>query len=60
MQTKKRAIRDFRENILPTVIAQYGKKDRVAISEAWCDYTDWLCKDGCITAKQDATWTNPF
>jgi hypothetical protein len=56
--TKKEALQDFRESILPSVIKRYGKKDKVAISEAWCDYTDRLAKDGMITRHQDQTWTN--
>lgn len=58
--TKAQALADFREHIAPLVRAQYGKGDRVAMSEAWCNYTDSLCKDGRITRHQDETWTNPF
>ena len=58
--TKKEALQEFRAYILPAVVAQYGKDDRPAISEAWCNFTDYLCKDGIITRHQDETWTNPF
>lgn len=58
--TKKEVLQEFRDYILPHIVAQYGKHDRVAKSEAWCNYTDALCKDGRITRHQDETWTNPF
>ena len=57
--TKKEALADFKENILPSIEKQYGK-DKVARCEAWNNYTDTLCKDGHITAKQYHNWTNPF
>ena len=34
--------------------------DKPAIRQAWCNYVDLLCRDGMITNKQAATWTNPF
>ena len=58
--TKKQALAEFREYILPEVVKQHGKQDRVAKSEAWCNFTDALCKDRRITRHQDETWTNPF
>jgi hypothetical protein len=60
MLTKKQALAAFRAEILPLVRAKYGRHDRIAVSEAWCDYTDALCKDRQITSYQDRTWTNPF
>lgn len=38
----------------------YGEGDKVALREAWNNYTDSLCKDGMITERQYETWTNPF
>lgn len=58
--TKKDALQEFREHVLPGVVKQYGRDDKIAIQQAWCDYTDSLAKDGRITRKQDHTWTNPF
>jgi hypothetical protein len=60
MMTKAQALALFREEILPAVHARYGRYDRVAVREAWNDYTDGLCKDRQITRYQDQTWTNPF
>jgi len=60
MTTKREVLAEFREHVLPLVVAKYGRHDRIAISEAWCDYTDALCKDRRITAYQDRTWVNPF
>ena len=34
--------------------------DRIAIEESWNNYTDMLCKDGEITARQYDTWIHPF
>ncbi len=36
------------------------RNDKVALCEAWNNYTDRLCKDGQITLKQYETWLNPF
>jgi len=58
--TKKEALKYFKENILPEVIKQYGKDDKIAICEEWNNYTDALCKAGKITSKQYNNWTNPF
>jgi hypothetical protein len=58
--TKKQAIAEFREYILPEVIKQYGHFDRIAKSEAWCNYTDALRSEGRITEHQDSTWSNPY
>lgn len=38
----------------------YFRGDVVAQREYFNDYTDSLCKDGQITAKQYDSWTNPF
>lgn len=57
---KQQAIADFKENVLPHVIERFGKDDKPAISEAWNDYTDMLCKDRQITQKQYSNWSNPF
>lgn len=58
--TKAEAVREFKEEVLPYVVAQYGKDDRPAIREAWNDWTDMLQKDGRISAKQYNTWVGPF
>lgn len=58
--TKAQALAEFRAHILPSVIARYGRSDRVAICEAWNNYTDALCKDGRIREYQYSTWSNPF
>jgi peptidoglycan hydrolase-like protein with peptidoglycan-binding domain len=58
--TKAEAVREFKAEVLPHVIAQYSKNDRPAIREAWNDWTDMLQKDGRISAKQYDTWVGPF
>lgn len=61
--TKKQALQQFREHVLPSIRAAYeqdGKVDAVARREAWNNYTDALCKDRQITAKQYESWDNPF
>lgn len=57
---KEQAIKLFKEEILPIIIKEYGKDDKPAISEAWNNFTDALCKDGEITQHQYNIWTNPF
>lgn len=54
--TLREAQRRFNEEILPAVVQQYGKKDKVAIRTAWNDWTDALQKDGQITEKQAYRW----
>jgi hypothetical protein len=58
--TKADALALFRDQVLPVVKYQYGKGDRVAIREAWNNYTDALCKEGQITMRQYETWVGPF
>lgn len=58
--TKKEALEEFKNDILPAVIKRYGKTDKVAITEEWNNYTDFLCKDRRITMKQYETWCHPF
>jgi len=42
----------FDEQVLPAVIDQYGADDEIAISEAFNNWTDSLCKDGEIHPEQ--------
>lgn len=58
--TKKEALKEFKEFILPKVINKYGKNDKPAKCEAWNDWTDFLCKSNRITLKQYESWVNPF
>lgn len=67
--TKKEALAYFKENILPEIMKLErnrcpgdlsGGIDSPMRSQAWNDYTDYLCKDKRITSKQYNTWTNPF
>lgn len=58
--TKKEALTDFKRDIYPLIIKSYGVKDKVALAEAWNNYTDSLCKEGLITQKQYNNWENPF
>lgn len=59
--TKAEAVLYFKENILPDIKKQEGKRvDEPMRSQAWNDYTDGLCKDRRITLKQYESWTNPF
>lgn len=60
--TKREALKLFRESF-PNhyfISKVSGRLDKVARSEAWNNFTDALCKDGEITAKQYDSWTNPF
>jgi len=41
--------RVFNDEIAPSVIAHYGKDDRVALNEEFNNWTDMLCKDGEIS-----------
>lgn len=58
--TKKEALARFREEIMPHVLLRYGKRDRVALAEAWNNWTDSLVSEGVITRKQCDSWRNPF
>lgn len=61
--TKAEALKEFREHVLPYVRARYerdGRINRIALWEAWNDWTDALCKDGRITTRQYERWDNPY
>ena len=47
----------FDEEVLPSVVEQYGEDDTIAIREAFNDWTDMLCKDGEIHSEQYDAYT---
>ncbi len=60
--TKKQAVAEYRETVLPAVRQQYerdGRIDKPARAEAWNNFTDYLCKSGQITMRQYETWGHP-
>ena len=60
--TKAQAVAEFKEWVLPAIREKYeqdGKRDVIARSEAWNNFTDALCKEERITAKQYETWDHP-
>jgi hypothetical protein len=57
--TKALALKQFKQEIAPGVIAKYGRRDAPACREAWNNWTDGLQKDGQITRRQYDTWTGP-
>jgi hypothetical protein len=42
----------FDEDVLPSIIEQYGEDDEPAISEGFNNWTDALCKDGELHPEQ--------
>lgn len=58
--TKAVAKSRFEEYVLPAIIQRYGPGDKVAVREAWNNWTDELHKAGRITTKQVNTWDNPY
>lgn len=59
--TKKEAMQDFLENILPEIKKlEKNGIDKTMRAEEWNNYTDALCKGGRITSKQYHNWSNPF
>jgi hypothetical protein len=58
--TKVEAVKEFR-TLFSNLLAVKGKdREQVAIDQAWNDYTDSLCKNNNITAKQYENWVHPF
>lgn len=55
--TKVEAVKMFNHCVTTT---DFDKSDKVALREAWNNYTDGLCKDGIITENQYNKWSNPF
>ena len=52
----------FTNDLLPMIKLMYeqdGIPDIPARSEAWCNWTDSLCKDGEISDWQYANWSHP-
>ncbi len=47
---------EFDKHIKPTIIAEYGEDDYVAINKGWSNWTDALCKDGRLTEGQYNDW----
>ena len=61
--TKKEALKEFRQEIMPFVRYAYdqnGVINKPARLEAWNVFTDNLCKLGEITIHQYETWVGPF
>jgi ferric-dicitrate binding protein FerR (iron transport regulator) len=57
--TKAQALRRFRQEVAPSVVARYGTRDKPACREAWNNWTDSLHKNGEITARQYDRWLGP-
>ena len=52
----------FREEFLPGLIIAYeldGVRDNPARCEAWCNWTDSLCKNEQISDWQYENWDHP-
>ena len=58
--TKHEALKLFKEEVLPSIIKQYGNNDKHAKIQGWNDWTDFLCKNYQITSSQYSCWVNPF
>lgn len=56
--TKQEVFDEFREFIRPLVVKRYGENDVIAINEEFNNWTDSLCKEGCITTElyNTITW----
>ncbi len=62
VMTRDEAINEFVECVLPAVVEEYeqdGIIDEPARSEAWNNFTDYLCKDERISDWQYANWSQP-
>lgn len=57
--TKKQAAQEFRAIFSNDYWLSF-QTDKPGLREAWSNFTDSLCKDGRITARQYDTWTSPF
>jgi len=56
------AVEMFTNDLLPTIKLMYeqdGIPDIPARSEAWCNWTDSLCKDKQISDWQYENWSHP-
>jgi hypothetical protein len=56
---RPQALKRFKRDVAPSVVARYGKRDKPACREAWNDWTDSLYKNGEITQRQYNTWIGP-
>jgi len=56
--TKKDAVQMFLEMWSEQTV--YSKNDTIAKITEWNDFTDSLNRNGDITDKQYANWSNPF
>ena len=58
--TKIEARQEFIELWGERTIHGMRMHDKSALREAWNNFTDALCKGGCITQQQYDEWLNPF
>ena len=58
--TKQEAKQEFIENVRRPILERWLQSDFPALCEAWNNFTDRLCKEGRITARQYDRWLNPF
>jgi len=54
------AVRQFKKEIKPMIVRQYGPSDKIALITEWNNWTDQLAKSNEIKEKQYLTWPNPF
>jgi len=54
---QREARKEFNADVKPAIVAHYGSSDRVALDEAWNDWTDMLYKEGRISERAYDRWT---
>ena len=63
VMTRDEAIAEFELSVLPAIVeverSNGSDFDEPMRSEAWNDYTDYLCKDYRISNWQYANWSHP-
>lgn len=58
--SEEAVLADFRDNVLPEVVAEYSEDDSIAKRETFNNYADALCKGGQITTWQYENIDNPY
>ena len=60
MMTEEKVVKLFEETEEGEVLRTYGDNDRIAMREAFNNFTDMLCKNGWITEDMYNDMDNPY
>lgn len=57
--TRKEALAEWRDHVLPHVTYEHGLADAAARRESWIKFIDQLSRNDRITERQAQSWSHP-